>query len=221
MSSVGTLWLIFSALIANSGCGTMFCMLDGLDDSQEGSLYLLVWQVADLLSGQGSTQNSARRTTAFKLAIISRDIPGLQNYVRVQLELDKNEKIANNIKRVFSSQPNKLRYILGFHDIFRSTLQTALLQRAKRTFLLVDFAVCKLSQKQTCSQVLGVLENLPSGLPAISSRMLLQIPAEQGKTSISISKPQDLVYTIHVEPALSFISLERAISDKIALCGYY
>jgi hypothetical protein len=44
----------------------------------------------------------------------------------------------------------------------------------------------ELSQKETCSEIWEALDDLPSGLPAMYSRMLLHIPAERR------GKPGDL-----------------------------
>jgi hypothetical protein len=229
LSSLEALWLIFGKLVADAELGTMFCVLDGLDECHEDTLQSLVPRVVGLLSYQGPTQGSARITVAFKLAIVSREIPGLRKCTRVQLDPDNNEKVASDIERVISTRVNELSYIPGFDDAFRRTVETALLQRAEGTFLWVGFAVHELSQKQTCSEIWAALEGLPSGLPAIYSRMLLQIPAEQRQTSSSILRwvtlalrpleLQELAVAVGVQPPHSFISLEQAISDKIALCG--
>ncbi|CAN9196489.1 unnamed protein product [Alternaria alternata] len=229
LASLETLWIIFSKLIADAELGRMFCVIDGLDECHEDSLRALVPRIVDLLSCQSSTQGSARTTIAFKLAIISREIHGLHKCIRVQLDPDNDGKVARDIERVISTRVNDLSHIPGFDDAFRRTVQTALLQRAEGTFLWVGFAVHQLSRKQTCSEISVALKGLPSGLPAIYSRMLLQIPAEQRQISSSILRwvtlalrpleLQELAVAVGVQSPHPFISREQAISDKIALCG--
>jgi hypothetical protein len=227
--SLETLWIIFSKLIIDAELGTMFCVLDGLDECHEDTLRSLVPRIIDLLSCQGSTQGSTRTMIAFKLAIVSRKIPGLHKCIRVQLDPDNNEKVASDIERVISARVNELSHIPGFDDALRRTVQTALLQRAEGTFLWVGFAVHELLQKRTCSEVLGVLENLPTGLPAYYSRMLQDIPAEQRQTSSSILRwvtlalrpleLQELAAAVDVRPFSSRLTIDQATRDVITLCG--
>jgi Cdc6-like AAA superfamily ATPase len=79
-SSLETLWLIFSKLIEDPDLRTTFCVLDGLDECDESTLRVLVPKIVRLLAPQVSSSP----TTTFRLAIVSRDLPGLQGCARVQ-----------------------------------------------------------------------------------------------------------------------------------------
>ena len=78
LSSLEALWLISSKLATYSELDTIFCLFDGLDECHEDALKALVSRILNLLSYQGSIQDLARSTAAFKLAVANREIPGLQ-----------------------------------------------------------------------------------------------------------------------------------------------
>ncbi|KAH8714814.1 hypothetical protein GQ44DRAFT_582173, partial [Phaeosphaeriaceae sp. PMI808] len=224
LSSLETLWFIFNQLVADPSLGTVFCVLDGLDECDQGTLRVLVPKIIRLLAPQAPSP-----TTMFRLVIVSRDIPGLQECMRVKLDPDNNEKVASDIERFIAARVGELSRIEGFDDKFRTTVQTTLLARAEGTFLWVGFAMHELSQKETCSEVLEALDALPSGLPAIYSCMLLRIPVKRREISRVIlrwvtmaMRPlqlQELASAVGIQRSSLLITEEHAMRDAIALCG--
>jgi ankyrin repeat protein len=225
LSSLETLWIIFSKLIADAELRTIFCVLDGLDECEDSTLRGLLPRLVGLLAG--GTPISTHGT--FKLVIVSRDIPGLRSCtMRVRLDPDNDKKVGDDIQLFVSARVAELLRIDGFNNDFRASVQAALLARAEGTFLWVGFAMHELLQKETCSEILEVLRDLPSGLPAIYSRMLLQIPVKRRAVSRAILhwvtlalRPlelQELAAAIGLQ-ALPLITVEQATRDAIALCG--
>jgi hypothetical protein len=228
LSSLEVLWIIFGKLIADAELGTMFCVIDGLDECEESTLRGLLPRIISLLTSD--TLFLANGT--FKLAIVSRDIPSLQGCIRIRLDPDNDKKVASDIRLSVSARVQGLSRIEGFNDDFQSSVQRALLERAEGMFLWVGYAMYELSQKQTCSEIWEALEDLPSGLPAIYSRMLLRmllrIPAKRRSTSQAIlrwvtmaARPlqlQELAAATDVRPSTQ-VTTERAIRDAITLCG--
>src|SRR6266480_733006 len=167
-------------------------------------------------------------TKAFKLVIISRAITGLQGCARVKLDPDNDERVASDLELFISSKVNELSRIEGFNEEFHTTLRKILLQRSQGTFLWVGFTMNELSQKKTCTEVLETLRTVPKGLPAIYSRMLLQIESSRRPTSSLILrwvtmairplKLEELAAAIGIQPS-ALISTEQAIRDQVALCG--
>jgi ankyrin repeat protein len=223
LTSLETLWIIFTRLIGDLDLGIMFCVLDGLDECEEDGLRVLIPRLVSLL-----TPKTASTTTAFRLAIVSRDLPGLQGCARIKLDPDNNEHVSDDIERFISSHVDELSRIEGFNNNVRVSVQTALLTRAQGTFLWVGFAMHELLQKRTCTQVLEALDVLPSGLSAIYSRILLQIPAERREISSQILRwvcmalrplqLKELGAAICIQ-ASPLITIEQAVRDQIALCG--
>ena len=224
LGSLETLWIIFIELVADAELGTMFCVLDGLDECEESTLRVLLPRIVSLLTGEVSSSTQG----TFKLAIVSRDIPGLQGCTRVRLDPDNNKKVVSDIKLFVSARVEELSRIEGFNEDFRESVQTALLERAEGTFLWVGFAMHELSQKQTCTGILKALEGLPPGLPAIYTRMLLRIPADQKATSCAILrwvtmaqrplKLLELAAAVSIEAPHPLIRLDQAVRDAISCC---
>ena len=225
LGSLETLWIIFSKLTADAELGTMFCVLDGLDECEESTLRGLLPRLVGLLAGGTPSSTSG----AFKLAIVSRDLPGLRGCTtRVRLDPDNDEKVVGDIELFVSARVRELSRIEGFNDGFRASVQTALLKRAEGTFLWVGFAMHELSQKQTCTEIWEALEDLPSGLPAIYSRMLLRIPAERREVSRAVlrwvtmaARPlqlRELAAAVGVQTTPR-MTVEQVAHDAVALCG--
>ncbi|RYP12006.1 hypothetical protein DL765_007522 [Monosporascus sp. GIB2] len=192
--------------IQDDDLGKMFCVLDGLDECDEGTLRVLVPRIVDMFS----SRNSQPAIAAFKLVI---------------------ERVTSDIERFISKRVGELSRIVGFDDKFRATVQETLLRRSEGTFLWVGFVMNELSQQKTCIEVLRTLETFPSGLPAIYSRMLLQIKGEHRRTSSQILRwvtmavrpltLQELAAAIGMQSSSTLITTERAIRDHVALCGLF
>jgi ankyrin repeat protein len=226
LSSLETLWLIFSKLVADAELGMMFCVVDGLDECEQSTLRGLLPRLVGLLAG--GTPSSTHST--FKLAIVSRDMPSLRGCTtRVRLDPDNDKKVAGDIKLFVSARVAELSRIEGFNHDFRASVQAVLLARAEGTFLWVGFAMHELSQKETCSEILEALRDLPSGLPAIYSRMLLQIPVKRRAVSRAILhwvtlavrslQLRELASAIGLQVLLPLVTVEQATRDAIAVCG--
>jgi ankyrin repeat protein len=226
LSSLETLWIIFSRLIADTALGTMFCVLDGVDECDESSLRVLLQKVVNLL-----TLNNSSIAKTFKLVVVSREIHALRgcDCSRIRLDPDNDAKVDSDIELFVSTRVQELSRIEGFNNDFRSSVQATLLQRAEGTFLWVGFAMYELLQKETCSEVLEVLEDLPTGLPAIYNRMLLQIPARHKQVSQAILRwvtfairPLDLeklAAAIGLQPRHPHLTTEQVARDAVTRCG--
>ncbi|OCK99917.1 uncharacterized protein K441DRAFT_440748, partial [Cenococcum geophilum 1.58] len=223
LSSPGTLWIIFRKLIQDPDLGIVFCVLDGLDECDQDTVRLLVPKIIDLFSPETPQPTDK----AFKLVIVSRDISSLHSCAQVKLDPDNDGLVANDIERFISIRVQELLRIEGFKEL-RATVQKALLERSEGTFLWVGFVMNELSQKRTCSEVLEALRALPSGLPAMYSRMLLQIDPNRRLTSSLILhwvtmavRPltlEELAAAIGTQSS-ALITAEHAARDHIALCG--
>ncbi|EMD64525.1 hypothetical protein GGP41_006925 [Bipolaris sorokiniana] len=225
LSSLETLWIIFSNIITDVELGTVFCVLDGLDECEDSTLRGLLPRLVGLLANPTPSSTNS----AFKLVILSRDLPGLRGCTtRVRIDPDNNKRVVSDIELFVSARVEELSSIEGFEDNFRKSVHDALLQRTEGTFLWVGFAMYELSQKQTCIEIWETLEDLPSGLPAIYSRMLLRIPAKQRTLSRAIlqwvtvaARPlrlDELAAAVGIQ-ATPQMTVEQVARDAVALCG--
>ena len=224
LSSLEALWLIFSKLVVDDHLGTIFCVLDGLDECEEETARSLLRRILDLITAQYS--NKAKGM--FKLAIVSRDMPVLRGCTTVKLDPDNNQEIESDISTFVRSRIKELFHIDGFEHI-QESVQAALLERAEGTFLWVGFAMHELLQMRTCKQIRETLTSLPSGLPAIYGRMLLSIPPDQRDYARTLLewvalaarplKLQELAAAISLPECLPQIEVERTTRDLVILCG--
>jgi ankyrin repeat protein len=225
--SLEPLWAIFKKLIQDPELGTMLCVIDGLDESDKEATQILLPRLVDLLSPNLQSPLS----TTFRLIVVSRDISGLEDCIRVKLDPDNNESVNRDIEEFISTRVCDLSRIFGSRHECEIEVRTNLLKRAEGTFLWVGFAMYELMQKKTWTEVFDALKTLPSGLPAIYSRMLHQIPAKHRKTGSRILqwvtmaprplKLLEIATAIGLEPSSSSISLEHAMMDEITLCGSF
>jgi ankyrin repeat protein len=225
LTSFETLWMILRGIVTDKSLPTTFCVLDGLDESDEQALELLVPRLVDLLSADPSPNTAS----AFRLAIVSRDIHSLHGCVQVKLDPDHDEDVAHDIESFVSSMTEGLPAPEGSEITFRAHIQKTLLDRAKGTFLWVGFAMHELRKKRTSTEVLAALEDLPSGLENIYGAMLLQIPFDQRELSSKLLlwvtlalRPLSLIglaAAADVRSSSTLITLEQAIRDAVELCA--
>jgi serine/threonine protein kinase len=88
LSSLEALWLILRKLVADAELGTMFCVLDGPDECEESTLRVLLLRIVSLLTSEAPSTRGI-----LKLAIVSRELPGLRGCMRVKLDTDNDEKV--------------------------------------------------------------------------------------------------------------------------------
>jgi hypothetical protein len=154
-------------------------VLDGLDECDEETLKVLVPKIVDLFS----LENSQHTTKAFKLVIVSRDIPNLRGCAQVKLDFDNDEQVANDVELFTSAKARELSRIKGLNEELHAIVKETLLKHSEGTFLWVSSIVSKLFQKTTDSEVRVALRSLPKALHAIYGRILLQIESRYRHTS--------------------------------------
>ncbi|KAL7936392.1 ankyrin repeat-containing domain protein [Trichoderma chlorosporum] len=183
LSSPVTLWMMFEKLLQAPELGTIFCVLDGLDECDEGSIEILVKHFRDLYSQTG---HAGGITPKLKLAIVSRKVHGLDLFSQVRLDPDNDDHISDDIKQFVIASTQKLSHLSGFNDGVRKDIESALLNRSEGTFLWVSFVMYELLKSTTCTEAKDVLNALPQGLPAMYGRMLEKIKSSQRRIMSSI-----------------------------------
>ncbi|QYS98943.1 NACHT domain-containing protein [Trichoderma simmonsii] len=223
LNSPNALWMVLEKLLQAPDLGTVFCVLDGLDECDEESSSLLIDKFYEYFF-----ESSRPSGVQFKLAIVSRKIDLLDAFPQVKLDPDNNEYVNSDIQNFISSSLKRLERIRGFND-YRESIETTLLDRAQGTFLWVGFVIAELSRQRTCTQIMETLEGIPQGLHGLYSRMLAQIEASRRSVVFDILqcitvavRPltlSELGEVIHF-PSTMKISKGQAILDYITLCGH-
>ncbi|KAL6825610.1 ankyrin repeat-containing domain protein [Trichoderma sp. SZMC 28015] len=220
-----TLWMVFKTLLRALKLGTVYCILDGLDECDEKSIRELVKQFRDFYSPSDHTGPIAQN---LKLAIVSRKINGLEDFTKIRLDPDNDSLINEDIKRFISTAMQELSRRPGYDDDFVRDIENVLLRRSNGTFLWIGFVMKALLDTSTRMEVMDVLNALPQGLPAMYGRMLLQIKSSQRHIISTILK----CVTIARRP-MTLEELKTAVSllcntpidstqimcDRIASCG--
>ncbi|EHK26937.1 uncharacterized protein TRIVIDRAFT_132867, partial [Trichoderma virens Gv29-8] len=225
LSSPVALWSMFKTLLQSPELGAVFCVLDGLDECDENSLENLSRQFRDFYFPSDHKRHIAQN---LKLAIVSRKINGLQGFRQIRLDPDNNNCINEDIKQFISASVQELSRLPGFNDGFRKNIEKTLLSRSEGTFLWIGFVMCELLRCITCTEVTGVLNVLPSGLPAMYGRMLKQIKSSQRRLLSSIlicvtmalrpMKLEELKTAVSLLSDTS-ISSNHVMRDHIISCG--
>lgn len=89
--------------------GTIYCVIDGLDECDEGSLKVLLIKLSDFFLA-----SSSRSTVGeFKLIVVSRELPKLITaklscFLQLKLDPDSDDKVNNDIKQFISIKVNEL-----------------------------------------------------------------------------------------------------------------
>ncbi|KAI1743227.1 ankyrin repeat-containing domain protein [Xylaria scruposa] len=227
LSSVHALWIIFRKLLQDPNLGTVFCVLDGLDECDDESSKKLVTKFIHFFS----SDTSDRTDTRFKLVIVSRPgIARLNAFPRVKLDPDNDGLVNNDIELFISARVMEFSSIEGFSDAFRNDVKNTLLNQAEGTFLWVGFVMEELSRKRTYTEVQDALGTIPKGLHAIFSRMLLEISRIRRRNTALILRwvtfavrpltLQELVAATGIQSSPS-LNAEQAARDEIALYGSF
>jgi len=226
LSSLEALWVIFRRLVQDLDFGTIFCVLDGIDEWRNDRWKALVQKILHIFS----TNNPHRVAVTFKLVIASRNLDGFHGCPQVKLDLDINERVASDIKRFISFKVEELSKIEGFNEDFRTTLQNTLFERSQGTYLWVSFVVNELSHKRRSMEVLKTACSFPKGLPETYSHMLLQIERSQRVVTSKILRwimmavrpltLQELAAAIGIQ-STGLVTVEQAVRDKIASIGLF
>jgi hypothetical protein len=231
VSSLEALWRVFESMLRDPDFGTIYCVIDGLDECDEGSLQILITKLCDFFGAYSSSPT----TGELKLIAVSRELPGfitakLSRFPRLKLDPDSDDQVNSDIKRFISTKVDELSVIEGFNTKLRVQIENALLKRAEGTFLWVGFVTNELLQKGTCTEVVETLDCLPKGLPGIYSRMLLQIKEDRRSTAASILRwvvmalrpltLAELATAINLKP-VSNLSTDQVIQDCVRSCGAF
>jgi ankyrin repeat protein len=225
LSSFETLWIILRSIVTDKSLPITLCVLDGIDEADDQARELLVPRFVNLLPAEPSINS----TCTFRLAIVSRNIPGLSGCVQVKLDPDHDKDVAQDIESFVSVTIKDLPAPKQDEIAFRTQIRETLLDRAKGTFLWVGFAMHELRKKRTSIEILSALEELPSGLENIYGAMLLRIPSGQREMSFRILtwvtmafRPpslKELAAAVDIRSSSSMITQEQAVYDAVKLCA--
>jgi hypothetical protein len=223
LSSVETLWMMFTKMCRDPRVSQLAFVLDGLDECDQKSRDWLALKLCDL-----RTDSNSQHTHPPKILIISRDIAFLRLCDRIRLDPENDGNIGKDVESFVAKRVQKLWAMGGFDEKHRQRVEKTLLERSEGTFLWVGFAIAELQTKQTVLEVEQGLDDLPAGLPALYGRMLRQIANEHREQIAKIlqwtslaARPlslSELAEAIHCKSTRSHSAVE-VVRDLVTLCN--
>jgi hypothetical protein len=231
-SSFEALWRIFETMICDPVLGTVYCVLDGLDECEEASLEVLLKKFKALFS----TKFNESSMCHLKLIAVSRDLPEfipeiLSAFPRVRLDPDADSEINSDIHRFVEVKVNELSKYRQYPEPLHVHVKKVFLNRAEGTFLWVGIVANEL-RKYKATEVESALNLFPSGLEELYARMLLQIDVDRRDTAaqilrwvvmavrpLTLSELSAAIET-NVRPTIGF-SCDERIRDQVTFCGYF
>ena len=177
-SSFETLWRILETMLRDPALGTTYCILDGLDECDKGSLEVLLKKFRALFS----TKTGESSACHLNLIIVSRDLPDfipevLSSFPHIQLDPDADTEVNDNIHRFIEAKIDELSTYRQYPEPLRVRLKEVFHKRAQGTFLWVGI-VAEVLRKYKVTEVEKALDLFPSGLSELYARILLQIDVD-------------------------------------------
>jgi hypothetical protein len=230
-SSFETLWRIFETMVHDPVIGTIYCVLDGLDECNEASLEVLLKKFRVLFSPKFSESSACY----LNLIVVSRDLPDfipevLSSFPRIRLDPDADSEVNSDIHRFIEAKVDELSAYRQYSKPLRLHVKEVFRDRAQGTFLWVGIVATEL-RKYKATEVEKALDLFPSGLEELYSRMLLQIDIDRRETAAKILRwvvmavrPLSLselsaAMEITVRPSFDFSCIE-VMRDQVEYCGY-
>ncbi|EGY16327.1 NACHT and Ankyrin domain-containing protein [Verticillium dahliae VdLs.17] len=171
-----TLWRIFDTMRKDANAGTVTCVIDGLDECDEDSVFLILdklWRLDyDPRFRFLVLCRPLKPRQQLPAANPSVDILRLDPDADEEVNRDVFEFIRQRVQEIANSSPER-----KWPEKLRLHVEATLQRKAGGTFLWVGFVTQDL-QRKTSTEVRQSLKSLPSDLNEIYDRILKDVPAE-------------------------------------------
>jgi ankyrin repeat protein len=228
VTSFGALWIIFENMVRHGALGTVYCVLDGLDECDRGSLEMLLREFRALFSG-----DPERSTCRLHMLVVCRRQPAciqkeLSIFPEIQLDADVKSVVSNDIQKYVQEKVNELSQKGDYSPELSLSVERQLLDRAKGTFLWVGIVANEL-EKRNAVEVEAALQSFPTELEQLYARMLLEVPQTKHEVTAKILRwvimavrpltLTELSIALNVSgvPSLG-LTRERVMQEEIFLC---
>ena len=232
VSSMESLWRIFENMICDPLLGTIYCVLDGLDECDELSLGLLLRHFKALFAPTSNNSPSCH----LNLILVSRDLPDLipeilSGFPHICLDSNADNEVNQDVNRFIDIEMDDISSHKRYPQRLKVKVKSILRDRAQGTFLWVGIVISTL-RKYKATEVEKVLELFPAGLEEIYGRMLLQINVNRRGIAAQMLRGvtmADCPLTLSelgaaieptVEPSAT-CSLDEIIRDHVSYCGHF
>jgi Ankyrin repeats (3 copies) len=172
-------------MVRDTSLGTVYCVVDGLDECDEPLLEVLLKRSRALFS----TRSNLSPSCHLNLIAISRERPDsvakeLSGFPHIRLGPDSgitvDRDVKSDVSKFIAAKVGELSEYRNYPPQLRSYVENILHKRSEGTFLWVGI-VAKELEKYACDEVKDALDTFPSGLLELYSRILLQFPLRRRK----------------------------------------
>ena len=229
-SAFETLWRVFQSMVLDPNVGTVYCILDGLDECDHASLEVLLQNIRAFFRPTSGESSSYR----LKLILVSREYPDfileiLSGFLHVRLDSDTDSEVHSALKIFIDVKDEELAVFRHYPKSLCAYIERVFLSRAGGTFLWVGIVATEL-KKYKMTEVEAALDRFPSGLEKLYNRLLLLIDVSPRVTAakillwvINALRPLNLLElgaAIEASPT-PYIDLDEVVRDQVSYCGSF
>ena len=217
-------------MVHDPDAGSVYCVLDGLDECNETASELLLQRLKTLL-----TKPSDFSPCYLHVIVASRDLPEvipevLSSFPRIRLDGDAASDVNVDIRNFVDVKINELSRYRNYPPFLRDKIKKTFQDRANGTFLWVGI-VAQALRKYKASEAEKALDLFPSGLDEIYARLLLQVEVKRREMVAKILRwvvmavrpltLSELSAALQLEKEYSInFGREEVMKDQISHCGY-
>lgn len=169
-NAVAMLTTMLSAMLRDTTLGTVFVLIDAVDECDNGMHDFLEWVI----------DQSSDPSSRAKWLLSSRHSPEIEDYLRpgshkICLSLDSSEAcMSDSVNYFIEHRVRQIAKRKSFSFADQKAIETTLKEKAESTFLWVAL-VCQRLQATSRRRIKRELEELPSGLGPLYDRMLRRL----------------------------------------------
>jgi ankyrin repeat protein len=227
-ASFDSLWKIFETMTCDPILGTIYCVLDGLDECDKESLKVLLNRFRRHFS---PTVDEAP-TRQLNLVVTCRGYPefiaeSLSRFSRRCLDSQAKDEVNQDVNRFIEAKVGQLAAEKCYSENLRVHVVDVFKRRAEGTFLWIGIVAEEL-RRYNRIEVENALDLFPSGLETLYGRTLLQIEHKQRSIASKILRwivlairpltLSELGAILGVQPG-KFSTKEEVVKHHVASCG--
>ena len=213
---------VLSDILKDQSLGTVFLMIDALDECDVKIYELLDWIIRE---EPGSSTKIKWLTTSRNLPAFTEQL-GHGRQLHISLEMNSLH-VAQAVTNFIKYKVTDLADLKKYDSNLRGFVQQHLLDKAEETFLWVAL-VFKELKKVRPPKVRSLLEQIPTGLIPLYGRILKQVLHQEDQNDALLSRRILCSVTLAMRPlgfdeirAFAELPSDEQVEDLVGLCGSF
>lgn len=209
LSEHEALWKLFAALMLDIDCGKVYCILDGLDELEDGTELWLANKLLSLFSPGAREPH----LNVLRLLLVSRDIPSFKlrgQTALLDIDTECRDDIDTDIGKVVDERLASVPDWTEFSVDYKHKVRQEVLDKAKGSFVPIGIIMNAILVDRPYSGLLETIRSLPQGLDALYGNTLLHIQGKEQRES-----PEVLRWVAMAFRPLSLQELANAIEGDL------